>query len=702
MQILPNAKSQFIDSAGQPLASGTVGFYFPGTLNPKPTFQDAAGTIANTNPVALDSRGQALIWGSGVYRQIVKDASGVTIWDQVTEDANAGLTGNITDAKFVSGVDFTPGITTQLTLPVAPASAANIWAFFDAAYQADDQYSVSGTTLTLNSPIPVGVQEVNVKIGSTIAIGTVGNGSVTDASVAADAAIQSSKLSFLQGGGGAIARTIQSKLQDLVSVLDFGADPTGVADSAPAFRRALAAVAYGGTLYIPTGKYLLDSAVNNAILDFTPFPNKGVTIQGEGWTLKTGGSFSFGSGAGPQGSILQIGTNIASTTDFLHQAPTDLVIGGVAWKDFAIVASTGAYGTPHGQNGFNIDGTANANGYIENLVMDNVFIDNFAAGSSILVNGIGNAQGVLAGAEFRNSKFMNFYAPGFGDSNTIRNNVIGANAGVTGAVGINFYNVSGATNTRILNNDMVNFNGMILCNGATKLIIDGNEFEQPDGFANSLGAMISLNGANGAVDTPTITNNSIAQNSAIANYIPLVVGNSNGAKISGNRISTLSAYNQIQINNNSSYALLEADNQSWVNGVVQDGVAVLDNGVKSMLRACGWTAYTPVVSASTGAFTSVTATGAYQLIDTRTLKIRMSIVINTVGTASGTVNATLPGTLTAAALQAVGGKEIANTGKGLSGDITVGGGTIAFSDAAGASIIGAGNQLVISGTIEIQ
>lgn len=83
MQLLQNGKQQFIDQNGLPLANGTVGYYAPGTLNPLPTYQDMAGTIQNTNPITLDSRGQAIIWGSGTYRQIVKDASGVTIWDQI-------------------------------------------------------------------------------------------------------------------------------------------------------------------------------------------------------------------------------------------------------------------------------------------------------------------------------------------------------------------------------------------------------------------------------------------------------------------------------------------------------------------------------------------------------------------------------------------------------------------------------------------
>jgi hypothetical protein len=257
MQLIPNALAQFIDSSGAPLASGTVGFYFPGTLNPKATFQDMAGTIANPNPVPLNSRGQALIWGSGVYRQIVKDASGVTIWDQITEDPNAGLTGNITDAKFVAGIDFTPGTTTSLTLPAAPGASTNMWTFFDAAYQADDQIlSLAGTTLTFVAPIPVGVQEVNIKIGTTVAVGTPGAGSVTDATVAPGANIDSAKLSFLQAGGGAVRRTVQSKLRDVVCVKDFGAKGDGTTDDTAAMTLAHAT---GRVVYYPAGTYVFST-----------------------------------------------------------------------------------------------------------------------------------------------------------------------------------------------------------------------------------------------------------------------------------------------------------------------------------------------------------------------------------------------------------------------------------------------------------
>lgn len=91
--LLPNGKQQFIDINGNPLVNGTVEFYVQATLTPKDTWQNSGQTILNTNPVVLDSRGQAIIYGSGVYRQIVKDEDGNTIWDQLTASNIAGTFG---------------------------------------------------------------------------------------------------------------------------------------------------------------------------------------------------------------------------------------------------------------------------------------------------------------------------------------------------------------------------------------------------------------------------------------------------------------------------------------------------------------------------------------------------------------------------------------------------------------------------------
>ena len=71
------------------LAAGTVAFYIPSTSTFKQTWQDAAQTILNTNPVTLNQNGCALIYGTGGYRQVLSDNLGNVIWDQLTTDVSA-------------------------------------------------------------------------------------------------------------------------------------------------------------------------------------------------------------------------------------------------------------------------------------------------------------------------------------------------------------------------------------------------------------------------------------------------------------------------------------------------------------------------------------------------------------------------------------------------------------------------------------
>ena len=99
-------------SINSSLAGGSVGFYIPNTNTVKQTWQDAGETILNQNPVPLDQNGCAVIYGAGIYRMIVQDSLGNTVYDKLTAStgtngpfwaAQAGGTGNaitITDTAF--------------------------------------------------------------------------------------------------------------------------------------------------------------------------------------------------------------------------------------------------------------------------------------------------------------------------------------------------------------------------------------------------------------------------------------------------------------------------------------------------------------------------------------------------------------------------------------------------------------------------
>jgi len=102
--LIPPGKVQFLDADGKPLAGASVDFYIPGTTDRKDTYQDAAQTTLNTNPVILNAAGEAVIYGTGVYRQVVTDASGNLIWDVETAEPGTQIdSSTVADFLSVSG-----------------------------------------------------------------------------------------------------------------------------------------------------------------------------------------------------------------------------------------------------------------------------------------------------------------------------------------------------------------------------------------------------------------------------------------------------------------------------------------------------------------------------------------------------------------------------------------------------------------------
>lgn len=108
--LLPNAVQQFFDANGNPLSSGKVYFYQVGTSAFKDVYNSSAATTPYTNPITLNAGGKppgsSGIYGIGLYRQIVKDKNGNTIWDAVTAPGggSGGTPTNIGDGNAVGTV----------------------------------------------------------------------------------------------------------------------------------------------------------------------------------------------------------------------------------------------------------------------------------------------------------------------------------------------------------------------------------------------------------------------------------------------------------------------------------------------------------------------------------------------------------------------------------------------------------------------
>lgn len=480
---------RFYDNNNNPLAGGFLYTYAAGTTTPAPTYTDATAVTQNSNPIILNARGEASVWmpATQAYKMILEDAFGNLIWtvDQIIAPAPVAV-GNMTDELgsdghpgFKTGTDFTPGVTTSLTLSQNYGTASNLWVAFDAAEQGADTLSLSGTTLTFSAPIPAGITKVFVKGGTALSIGTPGPGTITDAAVAANAGIQSSKLSFTGVGAGSVARTVQVKLGDFLSVKDFGAVGDGVTDDTLALNTAFSsAYTLGKMLFFPKGTY--------GVREFSP---------GIGYAILNPGVSFFGEGM-VHSQITPL-TSMPNTANFM-----DIVASGGAFLDFMFVRdimfnpSNGA--TKYGASAmyWNFQTTSNASC----VNIEGVYCGPGNAYSMIWNNAVGvNTQGIPAEivvercAFWEGTQFI-----GGGDSNRFRDCVFRSNS-LSSRVGVQFNSVGSPGNApSCLSIEDCNFDcagGAITVFGSYSTSIRHNNIEMSAGTGSGSGACVDIDGS---------------------------------------------------------------------------------------------------------------------------------------------------------------------------------------------------------------
>ena len=87
--LVPSPIMQFFTTSGIPLVGGKLYTYAAGTTTPLATYVSAAGVSANTNPIILNSRGEASVWlGTAAYKFKLLDATNVEIWTVDNIDAS--------------------------------------------------------------------------------------------------------------------------------------------------------------------------------------------------------------------------------------------------------------------------------------------------------------------------------------------------------------------------------------------------------------------------------------------------------------------------------------------------------------------------------------------------------------------------------------------------------------------------------------
>jgi hypothetical protein len=106
-----------------------------------------------------------------------------------------------------------------------------------------------------------------------------------------DAGLPASRSSFTQTGTGAVARTVDSKLKDIVSITDFGAVGDGVTNDQAAIQAALNT---GKNVFVPNGTFLYNSSISFAASGQTFYGsgNKSILKAGSGSVYIQSNSFS--------------------------------------------------------------------------------------------------------------------------------------------------------------------------------------------------------------------------------------------------------------------------------------------------------------------------------------------------------------------------------------------------------------------------
>lgn len=102
------------------------------------------------------------------------------------------------------------------------------------------------------------------------------NGTTLAPKTAGDKAL-SSDVSFTQAGTGAVARTVDAKLKDVVSVKDFGAKGDGTTDDTAAIQAALNSGAK--RVIFPAGTYLIGSGQGVVVKSNTAVSGYGATLK---------------------------------------------------------------------------------------------------------------------------------------------------------------------------------------------------------------------------------------------------------------------------------------------------------------------------------------------------------------------------------------------------------------------------------------
>lgn len=246
----------FTDLDGTPLDDG---YLYIGAINDDPetnpiqVFWDSNLTIPATQPIRTNN---GYAWRNGTPGLLYTGGEfSITIRNKRNEfvlysPVGYGFDPAAVSASVVKNDFIGDGVEVNFTLSSAPSTKLATNIFINGVYQEKDSYSLTGNVITFTVAPPLS-SSIEILTNET---GVINSGNAT-------------AISYTATFPGAVAQTVQTKLDQYVSVKDFGAVGDGVADDTAAINAAISYAstaingATGMSVYFPTGTYLISSKI---------------------------------------------------------------------------------------------------------------------------------------------------------------------------------------------------------------------------------------------------------------------------------------------------------------------------------------------------------------------------------------------------------------------------------------------------------
>jgi hypothetical protein len=257
----------FTDLDGTPLDDG---YLYIGAINDDPetnpiqVFWDSALTIPATQPIrtsngyAYRNGSPALIYTGGAFSITIRNKREEFV---LYSPVGYGFDPAAVSASVVKNDFIGNGVQVAFVLSASPSTKLATNVFINGVYQEKDSYSLSGNTITFSIAPPLS-SSIEILTNET---GVINGGNAND-------------ISYTLTAPGATLQSVQTKLEQYVSVKDFGAVGDGVTDDLAAFEDAANSDTITQVL-IPAGSYYL-SAVLTTTGSVTWVVDRNVTFTG--------------------------------------------------------------------------------------------------------------------------------------------------------------------------------------------------------------------------------------------------------------------------------------------------------------------------------------------------------------------------------------------------------------------------------------